>query len=382
MKNVMTAGAALLLTTSIASAGGLDRSGQGVGVLWEEGNVIQLSFGSISPSVTGETTFPTPVPNTQIILPPGLSSGNMAESYIQLGGGIKYGLNENIDLALIFDQPFGADVSYADADPGYYTGAATATVDSSAITALARYKLDENISFHGGLRMQTVQASVSKPTAAAYTIDSEASTAYGFVVGAAYEIPAIALRVAVTYNSKITHDITATETCSAPIDECAAGPQTTSVDTPESYNIDFQTGVAEDTLVFGSIRYAKWTQFDFAPPAHAAIGQGSLQSYDQDTVAYSLGVGRRFSDVFSGAVSFGYEAAQGGFSGDLAPTDGNFSVGLGGTYTMGDSKITGGIRYIMLGDAMTENPVVDDADGSSFTGNSAIAFGLSVTQSF
>ena len=384
MKNVMTAGAALLLTTSLAHAGGLDRSGQPVGVLFEEGNVFQLSFGSINPSVSGETTFTTPIPFPPGSLPPGISSGNMAPSYVQLGGAVKYSVNDNLDVALVYDQPFGANVDYSDSDLGYYAGPTSAEVVTSSITAFGRYKINENMSVHGGLRYQTVQADVTV-AAAGYNFTSETSSGTGFVVGAAYEIPEIALRVALTYNSKISHEITATETCAL----CSGTPEITDVDTPESINLDFQSGVAEDTLVFGSIRYARWTQFDFRPEGYATLtGAGnpddgsSLQSYDQDTIAYSLGVGRRFTDEFSGAFSVGYEAAQGGFAGDLAPTDGNFSVGLGGTYTMGDSKLTAGVRYIMLGDATTENPIVDDAPGSSFTGNSAIAFGISLTQSF
>ena len=36
MKQALTVGAALLLTTSMAHAAGLDRSGQGIGVIFED----------------------------------------------------------------------------------------------------------------------------------------------------------------------------------------------------------------------------------------------------------------------------------------------------------------------------------------------------------
>jgi len=363
-----------MLTTTAASAGGLDRSGQGVGVIFEDGNVAQLSYGLVAPSVSGTAT------GTGL---GGVSSGNMAGDYNQFGLGLKYDVNENVSVALIFDQPFGADVDYGEAETGYYTGPATADVDSSALTALVRYKIDSNFSVHGGLRYQTVSAAVSKPTAAGYSIDSEESSATGFLAGIAYERPEIALRVALTYNSKIDHDITATESCPG------AGPAAalcttaiTPVSTPESINLDFQTGIAADTLLFGSIRHAKWTQFDFAPPGHAAIGLGSLQSYDNDTTAYSLGIGRRFNETWSGAVTVGFEDSTGGFAGNLAPTDGNTSLGLGATYTGDGFKITGGLRYIWLGDADTEHPAIPGAVGSEFRDNTAIAGGLSVVYSF
>lgn len=371
MKNLTITGAALLLSTTAAYAGGLDRSGQPVGILFEEGNVVELSFGNVSPDVSG-TTVGTGLGS--------FSSGNMASSYVQIGAGLKYDLNEQVSLALIFDQPYGASVSYDGADVGYYTGAATADVTSSSITAMARYKIDGNFSVHGGLRYQTVEASVGKPTipGGGYTIDSEPSSAVGFVAGAAYERPEIALRVALTYNSAIEHDIEATEVCVV----AACTTATTTVETPESINLDFQTGVAADTLVFGSVRYAKWTQFDFAPPGHAGLGLGSLQDYDDDTVAYSLGVGRRFNDEWSGALTIGYEGSTGGFAGNLAPTDGNTSVGLGATYTGDGFKVTGGVRYIMLGDAETEHPLIPGSVGSSFTDNTAIAAGVKVVYSF
>lgn len=377
MKNLTTAGVALLLTTSIVQAGGLDRSGQGVGIIFEEGNLVQLSFGYVSPDVSGVTV------NAVGPAPAGQSSGNMAGDYLQFGGGIKYAYTDQIDVALIIDQPFGANVDYANVDPFYYAGTATAEVTSTAITALGRYKMNENISFHGGLRFQTVNAAVALPNPVNYTFESESSSGVGFVLGAAYEIPAIALRVALTYNSKITHDIETTENCSVAAPFCANSMTTTTVDTPESLNLDFQTGIAADTLLFGSIRYAKWTQFDFKPATYETItGGDSLQSYDEDTIAYSIGVGRRLSDSLSAAVSVGYEAAQGGFAGNLAPTDGNLSVGLGGTYTAADYKITAGLRYIMIGDADTENPAAPDTVGSEFRDNSAIAFGLQVSRSF
>ena len=367
-----------MLTTTAATAGGLDRSGQGIGIIFEEGNAVELSFGQITPTVTGIASG---------LGLAGVGSGNMASPYTQMGLGFKYQVKDNLSLSLIIDQPFGASVDYGDADAGYYTttagGASTAEVSGSAITAVARYNINSNFSVHGGVRYQTVEAAVSKPPVEGYEIDSEANSANGYLVGVAYERPEIAMRVALTYNSAISHDITATETCSvALLPACAGTTAVTTVETPESFNLEFQSGVAANTLVFGSIRYAKWTQFDYAPPVHAALGQGSLQSYDDDTISYALGVGRKFSDQWSGALSIGYEAATAGFAGDLAPTNGSKSIGIGGTYTADAFKITGGVRYIMLGDAETEHPVVAGIAGSEFTDNSAIAIGIKISTSF
>ena len=364
MKNLTTVGAALLLSTTAAYGAGLDRSGQGVGIIFEEGNVAELSFGVISPSVSGEATGP------------GLTgeSGNMAPSYITFGFGVKSQISDQLSLSLIFDQPYGADVNYANSTGGYYGTGSTADVTASAITAVGRYNINENMSVHAGVRRQTVEASVAIP-AGGYDVVTEPDTSIGYLVGAAYERPDIALRVALTYNSAIEHDLETLEN--------GALPSTSTVQTPESFNLDFQTGVAADTLVFGNIRYAKWSQFDFAPVGYAAGNGGdSLQSYDEDTISYSFGVGRRFSDEWSGALTVGYEAEQGGFVGNLAPTDGNMSFGIGGTYTGDGFKVTSGVRYIMLGDGDTEHPVVDGITGAEFRDNTAMAVGVKLTTSF
>ncbi|NCO87468.1 MAG: hypothetical protein GW886_12640 [Rhodobacterales bacterium] len=372
MNKVLTAGAALMLGTTLAHAGGLDRSGQPIGLIFEEGNAIQFTFSSVTPSVSG------------VSVGPGLGtggSGNMAASYTQLGFGIKYDINDQFSVALLYDQPFGANVDY-DPAAAYYAAGSVAVVESTALTGVLRYRLNENFSVHGGVRYQTVNAAVSKPRVAGYDLTTEASSATGYLVGAAYERPDIALRVALTYNSAITHDIVGTETCAAPLAFCAGTTATTSVDTPQSINLDFQTGVAANTLVFGSIRWAQWTAFDYAPPVHAGLGRGSLQSYDDDTISYSIGVGRRFNDQWSGALTVGYEAPQGGFAGDLAPVDGQVSLGLGATYTGEGFKVTAGVRQIWLGDATTEHPTLAGVDGAEFTGNTATAFGLQFTTSF
>ena len=145
----MTAGAALLLTTSIASAGGLDRSGNAYSVLFEDGDHVQLSFSSATPDVSGD-------------YPGGLgggSTGNMAESFFSAGLALKYGVTDDIDLALFINQPYGANASYPD---GAYTGLA-AEWQSTQVAVLAKYQADERISIYGGLRAIQSQATVDLP---------------------------------------------------------------------------------------------------------------------------------------------------------------------------------------------------------------------------
>src|SRR3989338_9216000 len=106
MKFYLTALGALALTTGVATAGGIDRSGQSILSIFEKGNYAEFSFGSISPSVGG-TAIAVPAPGLN-----GASSGDMAGDYTQFSLSGKPPLTDSFDLGLIIDQPFGANVSY------------------------------------------------------------------------------------------------------------------------------------------------------------------------------------------------------------------------------------------------------------------------------
>lgn len=356
MKTIMTAGAALLMTTSIAAAGGLDRSGQGIGVIFEDGDYAELSFGSISPSLTGNglnSTFSGIAP-----------SGNIAPSYTQFGAAYKQQINDQVSIALIYDQPFGADVNYN--TPGYVLVGSEASVETDGVTALGRYEIDSNFSVHGGLRHVQASGVYIRPTVdttPAYSSTYSSGSGTGYVLGGAYERDDIAMRIALTYSSEIDLALPGT-----------AGSLTTTL--PESLNLDFQTGVAADTLVFGSIRYVAWDGFSLDDDN--PVSGGSILSYDDDVITYNIGVGRRITDNFAASFAVGYEKSTGEEAGNLGPTDGFISYQIGGAYTMDNGvEVSGGIRYVDIGDANTAAPVSGD-----FSGNSATALGLKIAYSF
>lgn len=374
MKNVTTGAiAALLASTAMASAAGIDRSGQSVGIIFEEGSYAELSYGYVDPSVSGIT------PN---LTSDGLAdSRDMAPSYSLMSGGFRTDLSDKISAAVIFDQPFGSNADYpapiaVPFETSVFT-TTTADLTTSAISLVASYDVSENIVVYGGGSYQTMAATASLPFAvghplfdAGYTVDAKSASGFGYIVGAAYQIPEIALRVALTYRSEITtkHDTIETGVAD-PI-----GDTLTTVTTPQSVNLEFQTGVNTKTLVFGSIRWVEWSKFHLSPPEYAAAWPGPLVDYENDGITYSLGVGRKLTDNLSGALTIGYERTLGTDATPLAPTDGYMSVGAGLTYAFDNVEITGGVKYLWLGDASA--PLV-----GSFADNNAMAFGLKIAVS-
>ncbi|MGL4236031.1 hypothetical protein [Tabrizicola sp.] len=355
MKTILTTAAALATAATAAHAGGVERSSQSVAILFEEGRYAELSFGHFDPTVSGS------------VGPGGVAtSGDMSSSYNSWSLGYKMDIGEKMDFALVLDQPIGANVAYPTGGL-YPLQGSTAKLSSSAITALLRYKFENNVSVYGGLRYQTVHGEVSLPTVGAYSLDTNYDSELGYVVGIAWEKPEIAARVALTYNSAITHTLDATE--GGPF----GGQSTFETEVPQSVNLEFQTGIAKDTLLFGSIRWQEWSEFVIDPVGY--FPTTPLVSYASDRITYNLGVGRRFNENWSGAVTVGYEKSDGEITGNLGPTDGFTSVGLAATYTMDNMKITGGIRYVDIGDATT-------TIGANFEGNSGVGVGIRVGYTF
>ncbi len=369
--------AALYLSTSTAYAAGLDRSGQSVAILFEKGNYAEFSIGHAKPDVSGN--------DVSTLNPFETASGDVTDNFTQLGAGIKYQFSDQMSFALIYDQPFGSDVSYAPSsgDPtetgSSLLGGTQAHADTDALTALMRYQFNENWSVHGGLRYQRAEARIRLSGAAygpfsGYDIHLDSERDLGWVIGGAYEIPEIALRLAVTYNSEIKHRFSSAETFAALGGAEVRGSKT--VKTPQSVNIDFQTGIAADTLLFGSARWADNSAMQLNSTTTGPLPSVALIDLDNQWT-FNLGVGRKFNENWSGSVSVGYEDKGDDLVSPLAPTNGMKSIGLGLQYTQNNVKISGGIRYTKLGDAYAETGTPDVAR-AKFDDNDAVSFGVKI----
>lgn len=370
------------LGTGAAQAGGVERVNPSVDILFEEGNYVELGFARVEPSVSGTQLINAPSPP---LLPTfaGASSGDMSDDYTTWSFGFKTQLSDQLSFALVVDEPIGADLTYGNL--AYIYAPSTADLDSIGVTGMLRYEFANNISVYGGIR--SARTSGTATLFSGYTLDTSTETDFGYLAGVAWERPEIAARVALTYASPITHDFRADEFALVP----GIGPVTQvdefETEIPQSVTLEFQTGVAADTLLFGSVRWVDWTAFTIDPALYFATAGGVFVDYESDTITYNLGLGRKFNDAWSGAITVGYEPANDDFAGNLGPTDGFTSLGLAVTHTRGNIQISAGARYVWIGDAETEAPpaLVGGASGvplGSFEDNDAVSFGIRVGYSF
>jgi long-subunit fatty acid transport protein len=359
MKQLIVATAALSCVAGTAFAGGIDRSRISYSILFEEGNYAELSFSRVQPEVSG--TYSGAFGPFA-----GSSTGDMAGDYSSFSLSYKHQFSDRLHLGLFVNSPYGADANYTQ---GPYTGLA-ATWDSQQIAGILRYEVTPAISVYGGLRYVKSEAEIFLPASlvgAPYTANGKTEDT-GYILGAAFEKPEIALRVALTYESGITHDFPTTETW-APLGGTIN--TTTRIEMPQSLALDFQSGIAKDTLLFGMIRWAEWSVWEVRPPGYEGVTGLDITSFDNDVITWQLGIGRRLNENLSVFARATYEKANGGIASRLAPTDGSTAIGIGGSYTKDNIKVTAGLEYVQVGDAV-------DSSGVEFEGNSALGFGVTV----
>jgi long-chain fatty acid transport protein len=354
-------------------------------MLFEAGTYLEFGYSFVSPDVSGVQVIPFGA------TPAGSASGNVAPSYSFTSLAFRSDISDNLSYAIILDEPIGADVDYEGLGAGvgylYRTGLGSqAQLTSNQLTVAARYEMPNGFSVYGGVRALAFEGQVSLFNgsgggATRYILDAEADTELGYMLGAAYERPEIALRVAMTYFSETTHDVSATETVGG-----AAAATSFETTVPQQLLLEAQTGVAEGTLVFGSIRWTDWTSFEISPTNYTAfVSNGRpLVDYEKDVFTYVIGGARVLNDQWTVLGSLTYEAEQDVFSGNLGPTDGRTSLGIGARYTYGALRITGGINYTWIGDAETQapDPAPIGTQFSSFRNNDAIGVGLRIGYSF
>ncbi len=369
MKKTLTAIGALALGTSHAFAGGIERAPQSLNILFEPGNYVEFSLGGVDPTVKGR----------DLPIFGGSAIGDITQGYGFVGLAYKHQFNENLSGAILLEQPYGADILYPGSATTSALGGTRVEVNSTSLTGVLRYKFDNNFSLHGGLRASKASGHVRLSGLAygalsGYDLELDDTWGMGWLAGVAYEVPDIAARVSLTYFSKVDHDFDMSES-GVPWHPGLPGNSKNEVSTPRSIVLEGQTGIAKDTLLFGSVRWVEWSEFkveNIVFPFTNPMVPGALPVELvelEDTTTYTLGVGRKFNDNWSGSVSYTYEPSKGDVISPLSPINGRKAITVAGVYTRDNMKITTGISYMKLGksDLGTGNPrtpraEVTDAD--------------------
>lgn len=342
-------------------AAGLERSPQQIDALFEKGTYAEVGYTFISPDVTGKDTS-------------GNHISDMAEDFQSLNYAVKTDLVPNLRLAVIYDEPFGAKVKF-EGDNNFIAKNRPAedantrvNVRSKNVTALLGYNLNKNVMIYAGPALQELKADVHL-RGLTYAVNSGYNNSFddiavGWVTGMSYAKPEMGILASLTYRSEIKHKTTIQE--DVPLaDIVFAGDYSHSnkgdITTPESINLNLQTGLNQTTALYAKVRYVPWGDFAYYPPilkasTSAALGKGlPLVDYSEDQTSVELGLGKRLSPNLALSVSGLWDSGAGDPAPTLGPVDGYWGVGLAAKYNLNQNlAFSLGGRYMWFGDAKGE----------------------------
>lgn len=285
-------------------------------------------------------------------------------------------------------------------------------VDTQSLSMVVGFQPTENWNIYGGGVYQTIKGKVSLRGQAysiynGYDADVKETGGWGWLAGIAYQIPEIALRAAITYRSEIDHDVNIRENIPtlpalALLGQAAAGQTIadssaeTTITTPQSVNLDLQTGIMADTVAFANVRWVNWKDFSVQPYKFGQLSKVvgplvnrpdgfTLVEYSEDQWTVNAGVGRKLNDKWAGNVSVGWDSGAGNPVTTLGPTEGYWNVGVGVQYSPQPNYfISGGMKYYWLGDAKAQTGAQAGGDDfvAEFKDNNALAYGLKIGYRF
>ena len=429
LKTLTTAMILATVPMTGAFAAALDRSGQSISAFLQPGNYFEAGISVLDPNVSGKVrngyTPHAALPASSAGLQ-NTSVGEMAGDYYFPSAALKLQVTDNFSFGLIYDQPFGAEAEYSTgtqkttALPGplaplgnqglFHNGTegTSGEVKSQSISMLFGYQPTENFNFYAGPVYQTIKGDVQlrglayggNATFGGYNASIKETGDIGWLAGAAFQIPDIALKAAVTYRSEIEHSVNVKESFNSAglLAGLNAAPSlNTDITTPQSVNLDFQTGIMANTVAFANVRWVDWSSFSIQPykfglasksaaiQAQTGKSEFDLVAYTDDQISATVGVGRKLNDQWAGNVSVGWDSGAGNPVTTLGPTEGYWNVGLGAQFSpTPQTFIAGGVKYFWLGDAKAQAASQFDTANyvADFESNYAIAYGLKLGYRF
>jgi long-subunit fatty acid transport protein len=350
--------------------------------MYDEGNLV--SFGSVRKdfSVNGSAF------GTSKSLIGDRSASNLSA---------KYQVNDNLALGLTAYDSGAIHINYQGAGGATSSYGPKVDLVSDSIAILSRYSFSESFSATAGVRYDEFKASnadifglsiysataaatsgtaIQKAQAGAAAADDRTPPSVSSdsdvvpIASVAFEKPEIALRAELVYQGKSS--VSMQTTCG--LSACATDQSTGGL--AEYLTLNFQTGIAEDTLLFGSIHKGKWSASQLSVADNDA---STPTSAFKDSTEYSLGLGRKFTDNVSGSISYNWEPEGSSTTTSLFTVNNGYKgVSLGVKYAVENFEIAAGYNYTKLGDVTYTGAPANN----SLTDNTVSALGAKVTIRF
>ena len=379
-----TVAAIALMAATPAYAGGLERGGYNIDLLFDPSDyAAEAAVTYVNPqrklnNVRDSNTANDPIGGGNLNNRPN-NGIDATEGYWVPRIGFKASIGGAIDCMADYSEPWGAHLNQG----ANWAGAnenIEIKIDTENYAATCSYSFDVGpgqLRVIGGGFYQEVSGFQERlvagflPPAAGTGIgrlDMEGD-GWGWRAGVAYEIEEYALRTSLVYNSAVdldnlsgTLNLTQLPAGVTPITGKIT-PVYGSVSLPDSLEFKFQTGIAPGWLAIGSVKWTDWSQLQSIPfcakgtgPCTPGLPTGGtnkeLTSIDllyRDGWTVSGGVGHKFNDKWSGALSLPWD--RGVSTGVGTHTD-TWTVGAGVSYAATENvefRIAGALGVLTSG---------------------------------
>jgi long-chain fatty acid transport protein len=368
LKTLLGAGCVSLAVVGMASAGGLERGGYNIDLLFDPARFAsEASVTYVMPQ--RELDDVVDINPANGIGSNGIGGGATSgirdtEDYAIPRIGFKASIGDSVDCMVDYSQPWGAH-----SNPGADWMGANSNIEtkinSDNVAGTCSYKMQAGrgqFRVLGGVFYQQVDGFKERLVAPVPTLLGPGfgngigllelgGEGVGWRIGAAYEIPEIAFRASLVYNSEVDlGDITGTVDLTqipfipgTPLVNPLFGKVTNVVGTqsmPDSVEFKIQSGIAPNWLAFGSIKWVDWSQLQVVNfcvagtnciPGDVPSGFAtSLELLYRDGWTVSGGLGHRFNDQWSGAASIAWDR---GTSTTLGIQSDTWTFSAGAAYT-------------------------------------------------
>lgn len=365
---LLLAGCASLLGVGAATAGGFDRGGVGIDLLFDPARVAtEAGVTYVSPQRTINN-----VDREQLQMPPSFPLPDPAKlpvtPSIDVGGdytvprfGVKMNLFEPVDCLATYTEPYGADQKHG-LNNAYSPSAVEFRVDSQDYGLTCSYKMDMGkgvARLIGGVSYQQVDAFLSRQTLLEFGNTGVGNfdlsdNALSWRVGAAYEIPEMAFRASLVYSAKYDLNLTGYVNSTAFGSVLGTGyysqvdiysgidPTNAQTQIPQALELKVQSGIAPDWVAFGSVRWQQWSKLQvikinnvpspLQPDVNdpSVVANVSFDALYRDGWTVTGGVGHKFNEQISGLAALTWDRGTKTVIGTQTDT---WTFNAGGSYT-------------------------------------------------
>ncbi|WP_246745820.1 outer membrane protein transport protein [Ciceribacter sp. L1K22] len=386
--NIIKKTAVCLLGTcalvSAANAGGFTRGEADTDLLYEDGTFV----------VRGGATYVSPHRDYDTIGGVSATDDRYTEDYVIPSFAAKWRMSDNFSCVVSYTQPFGAKSEYGDeaqaadrnadiaafaaadpADPGYAGLQLTAALGGNAVIT-SEFKTNEfggtcaanfaagpgDFYAMGGVFLQSFDYTESKDFG---TLNLKDDSAFGYRIGAAYEIKEYAFRAELMYRSEVEHKASGKFTVeNAGLAGYFGVPVGTQFDStgggslPQSLELNLQSGIAPGWLAYGSVKWTDWSVLQTLNYDIDNIGPQEKNFFWKDGWTITAGVGHSFTENVSGALQLTWDQGVGTGADIMSDT---WTLGAG-------TQIKAGPGVLRLGAAVTylTSGSQSTADGADF----------------